>query len=245
MVFFKCLIRGEGFRGVIADRSDLAGFYVNRPVEANDAESARAAVLARFREELAALGWADKGGRVAVDEIEEADAADLPGIGLGFVWFPEADASGAAGEAEVQPPFLLLSAGAFAVSSQSTSGRWPLTKSAIRSGEFRGALSLDREGAVHAIVEVIPERAPTWVDRLIPWRSLPVRLVLEPRPEVSLADVRDRLVAMLEGESRIADFLKVPPAEAIMRVKASRTPSELIEAASALVETRPAAREGA
>lgn len=235
MAFFKCLLRGEGFRGVIADRSDLAGFYVNRPVEANDAESARVAALARFGEELAALGWADKGGRVVVDEIEEVDASDLPGIGQGFVWFPEAGASGAAGEAEVEPPFLLLVAGAFSVSSESISERWTLTESAIRSGEFRGALCLDREGVVHAIVEVIPERAPTWVDRLIPWRSLPVRLVLESRPDVSLADVRDRMVAMLEGESRIADFLKVPAAEAIVRVKAARTPSELIEAASALV----------
>jgi hypothetical protein len=235
MAFFKCLLRGEGFRGVIADRSDLAGFYVNRHVEANDAESARVAVLARFGEELAALGWADKGGRVAVDEMEEVGAADLPGIGLGFVWFPEANASGAAGETEVQPPFLLLGAGAFSVSSQSTSERWSLTTSAIRSGEFRGALCLDREGAVHAIVDVIPERAPTRVDRLVPWRSLPVRLVLESRPEVSLADVRDRLVEMLENDSRIADFLKVPAAEAIVRVKASRTPSELIVAASALV----------
>ena len=43
MAFFKFLLRGEGFRGVIADRSDLAGFYVNRHVEANDAESARLA----------------------------------------------------------------------------------------------------------------------------------------------------------------------------------------------------------
>jgi len=172
---------------------------------------------------------------VAVDEIEEVDAADLPGIGQGFVWFPEAGASGAAGEAEVQPPFLLLVAGAFSVSSESISDRWTVTASAIRSGEFRGALCLDREGVVRAIVEVIPERAPTWVDRLIPWRSLPVRLVLESRPEVSLDDVRDRMVAMLEGESRIADFLKVLAAEAIRRVKAARTPSELIEVASALV----------
>jgi len=43
------------------------------------------------------------------------------------------------------------------------------------------------------------------------------------------------MVAILEGESRIADFLKVPAAEAIVRVKGARTPSELIAVASALV----------
>jgi hypothetical protein len=35
--------------------------------------------------------------------MDKVDAADFPGIGLEFVWFPKADASGAAGNATASP----------------------------------------------------------------------------------------------------------------------------------------------
>jgi hypothetical protein len=76
MAYFKCLIRGEGFLGVLEGRDGPIGFCVNRPVEAVDAEQARRDVLDAFNAELAERGWADRGGRVVVslvsgDECQE------------------------------------------------------------------------------------------------------------------------------------------------------------------------------
>jgi hypothetical protein len=89
MAYFRCLIRGEGFLGILEGRDGPIGFYVNRPVEAVDAEQASLAVLEAFHAELAERGWADKGGRVVVDEIDEIDASKLLSIGQSFVVFPD------------------------------------------------------------------------------------------------------------------------------------------------------------
>jgi hypothetical protein len=64
MAHFRCLIRGEGFLGILEGRDGPIGFYVNRPVEAVDAVQARRDVLDAFHAELAERGWADSGGRV-------------------------------------------------------------------------------------------------------------------------------------------------------------------------------------
>ncbi|CAN1533284.1 hypothetical protein MCEMIH16_03406 [Caulobacteraceae bacterium] len=56
MTHFRCLIRGEGFLGILEGRDSSIGFYVTRPVEAVDAEQARLAVLEVFETELARLG---------------------------------------------------------------------------------------------------------------------------------------------------------------------------------------------
>ncbi len=56
MTHFRCLIRGEGFLGILEGRDGSIGFYVTHPVEAVDAEQARLAVLEVFETELARLG---------------------------------------------------------------------------------------------------------------------------------------------------------------------------------------------
>jgi hypothetical protein len=58
--------------------------------------------------------------------------------------------------------------------------------------------------------------------------------VLQPGPDLSLADVRVRLLSILQGDSEIADFLKIPAGEAITRVNQARTPRELIAAAETI-----------
>ena len=56
MTHFRCLIRGEGFLGILEGRDGPIGFYVNRPVEAVDPDQARLAVLEVFETKLARLG---------------------------------------------------------------------------------------------------------------------------------------------------------------------------------------------
>ena len=92
MAHFRCLIRGEGFLGILGGREGPTGFYVNRPVEAVNAVQARRAALDAFQLELAELGWANKGGRVIVDEIDEIEASEIALIVQGFVVFPENEA---------------------------------------------------------------------------------------------------------------------------------------------------------
>jgi hypothetical protein len=69
---------------------------------------------------------------------------------------------------------------------------------------------------------------------MLPWRQIPVQFVLQPGPDLSLADVRIRLLSILQGDSEIADFLKMPAGEAITRLHQARTPGELIAAAETI-----------
>ncbi|MCZ8205046.1 transposase zinc-binding domain-containing protein [Gemmatimonas sp.] len=61
-----------------------------------------------------------------------------------------------------------------------------------------------------------------------------VRLVLRLGPDLSLADVRERLLSILQGDGAITDFLKMPVGDAITRLHQARTPAELIAAAETL-----------
>jgi len=99
---------------------------------------------------------------------------------------------------------------------------------------FRNAVCYDALGTTCTIIDVIPFRDVTLRDRMLPWRQIPVRLVLQPGPDLSLADVRVKLLSILQGDSEIADFLKVPAGEAVTRLNQARTPGELIAAAQTI-----------
>ena len=232
MAYFRCLILGEGFLGLLEGRDCPIGFYVNRPVEAVDAEQARRDVLDAFHAELAERGWADKGGRVVVDEIDEIDASELPLIGQAFVVFPDEEAGSEQGAADMQTPFLLIGHGGFSVHSDAQAEALMMTRTAMDS--FRNAVCYDRSGASCTIIDIIPLRVVTLRDRILPWRQIPVRLVLQPGLNLSLTDVRVRLLSILEGDSEIADFLKMPAGEAVTRLNHARTPGELIAVAETI-----------
>lgn len=232
MACFRCLISGEGFSGILEGRDGPIGFYVNRPVEAVDAEQARIAVLEAFEAELVTLGSADRGGRVVVDEIDEIDPSELPLIGQGFVVFPDEEAGAEQGLTSLQTPFLLIVHDGFAVHSDALTEPWMMTRTAM--DRFRNAVCYDGSGTTCTIIDLIPLRDVTLRDRMLPWRRIPVRLVLQPGPDLSLADVRQRLLATLQGDSEVADFLKIPAGEAVARLNQARTPGELIAAAETI-----------
>lgn len=232
MAHFRCLIRGEGFLGILEGRDGPIGFYVNRPVEADDAEQARRAVLDAFHAELAERGWADKDGRVVVDGIDEIEPSELSSIVQGFVIFPDEAAGTEQGTVDLQTPFLLIGSGGFSVHSDALAEPWMMTRTAMNS--FRNAICYDGSGTTCTITDVIPLRDITLSDRMLPWRQIPTRFVLEPGPDLSLADVRAKLLSILQEDSEIADFLKIPAAEAISRLKQASTSEELIAAAQTI-----------
>lgn len=233
MAHFRCLIRGEGFLDILDGRDGTMGFYVNRPVEAVDAVQARHAALDAFLLELAERGWENKGGRVVVEEIDEIEASEVSSIGQGFVVFRENESDVEPASADPESPFLLISARGFLVQSDPLSEPWMMTRTAITS--FRNAVCFDATGRVNTIVDLVPVRAMAWRDRMMPWRPFPVRLTLQPGPDLSIEEVRERLLSILRGDSEIADFLKTPIDDAIARVQAAHSPSEIIEAARAIV----------
>ena len=92
---------------------------------------------------------------------------------------------------DLQRPFLLIGHGGFSVHSDALAEPWMMTRTAMNS--FRNAVCYDGSGTTCTIIDVIPLRDVTLRDRMLPWREIPVRLVLQSGPDLSLADVRDRL----------------------------------------------------
>ena len=54
-------------------------------------------------------------------------------------------------------------------------------------------------------------------------------------PNLSIEDVRDRLLSILRGDSEIADFLKMPVDDAIALLNEAQSAFDMIEAAQAIV----------
>lgn len=121
----------------------------------------------------------------------------------------------------MQTPFLLIWHGGFSVHSDALSEPWMMTRTAMNN--FRNAVCHDGTGTTCTIIDVIPLRAVTLRDRTLPWRQIPVRLVRQPGPDLSLADVRVRLLSILQGDSEIADVLEVPVDQAIAWVRKALT----------------------
>lgn len=146
-----------------------------------------------------------------------------------FVDRGRASASSLAGGA---PSFLVIQSDAFAVLCGAPADPRRMTALAMR--HHRGAVCLGRGGEVFTLVEVNPLHVVTLLDRLLPWRKVPARLVGQPGPDMSLEDVRARLLAILQRDSSIADFLAMPADAAIARLERAQSPAELIDAADAI-----------
>ncbi len=122
--------------------------------------------------------------------------------------FPDEEAGTEQGTVDLQRPFLLIGHGGFSVHADALAEPWMMIRTAMDN--FRNAVCYDGSGTTCTIIDVIPLRDGTLRDRMLPWRQLPVRLVLQSGPDLSLAAVRVRLLSILQGDSEIADFLKMP-----------------------------------
>jgi len=134
----------------------------------------------------------------------------------------------------MKAPCLMIWNGGFSVLYDALSEPWMMTRSAIQT--FRNAVCYDVAGATCTIVDVHPICDVTLPDRLLPWHQSPVRLELQPGPDLSPGDMRARIVHILQRDSEIADFLKMPVDEAIASVREAETPVALIEAAKAALQ---------
>lgn len=93
MPWFKCLIHGENFPGILIGEVREVGFYTTRFVEAPNPEQAEILALARIRDEPKLQKTKDlipgERAKVYFDEIEEVPREDVPEIQEGFSWYIE------------------------------------------------------------------------------------------------------------------------------------------------------------
>lgn len=211
------------------------GFYVTRWVEAENTEAARRLVLEQEWSELAVRGWADKGGRLFVDEIEIVDGTEAGANDQGWVLFRETTPEGSRPGANESPPFLLITRSGFSLQNDPLAETWMVTPTAMDT--LRGALCFSASGEAQRIIDVVPLQPLRLHDRLRPWRRVPTRLVLQSAFELPLIEVRRQMVVMIQGDSAVAESLTIPIEEAVVILSKADTPLALIEAVARITAT--------
>ena len=91
MKWFRCLIEGENFPGVLANTNELVGFYITRFVEADTPEEAEKKALASLKNEeslqLPKGVSPEKNAKIYFEEIEEVMESEVPEINAGFSFY--------------------------------------------------------------------------------------------------------------------------------------------------------------
>jgi hypothetical protein len=91
MKWFRCLIEGENFPGVLANSDELIGFYTTRFVEAETAEEAEMKALANLKNEeslqLPEGVVPPSNAKVYFEEIEEVMESEVPEVNAGFSFY--------------------------------------------------------------------------------------------------------------------------------------------------------------
>ena len=90
MIWFKCTIRGENFRGVLIGEKRPVGFYTTRFIEANTPSEAKQLVLEKLKKDecltLLKCRIKSKDAEVYFEKIEEVSEKDIGSSG-GFTFF--------------------------------------------------------------------------------------------------------------------------------------------------------------
>ena len=91
MTWFRCLIEGENFPGVLADCDELIGFYTTRFVEAESQEETEINALANLKAEeslqLPEGVLPPSNAKVYFVEIEEIMKSEVPEVNTGFSFY--------------------------------------------------------------------------------------------------------------------------------------------------------------
>jgi hypothetical protein len=93
---------------------------------------------------------------------------------------------------------------------------------------FSHAWCYDAAGRAWRVVEARLKRPPTLVERVLPWRRVPVELRVEPRAEGGFAEALALIREILESDNDFREFLETPPAELLACVSGARNTADLI-----------------
>ena len=111
------------------------------------------------------------------------------------------------------------------------------TLQAFRDGCFDGVVYLDSVGQLWPLESVALVATPSWLDRVLPWRLVRVRVILGNGSKADLEDVRERLLSVIPvaGPETGFDWLSGPtPDELREMIRAAQTPAAFIQAVSQL-----------
>ena len=129
------------------------------------------------------------------------------------------------------PPLLVMRDGlTFWVETRPVAA-WTATLQALREGCFTKSYCYDTNGDLWPIVDAQVARPPSLIERVIPWRTLLVRVTFgTPAPEL-VSNVAERIVKTMETEGH--DYGALAQAEIRDRARTVTTPTELIRAMAA------------
>lgn len=129
---------------------------------------------------------------------------------------------------EPTAPYLVIREGkAFWVNARPVS-ETSATLQAFDEGCFREASVYDVTGRLWPIASASLKSRPSLWQRLLPWRRVPVALRLGPPTSVSIPEVVSWLTRVISGGEFLGESAR---ANALRRLEAAKTPTEILEIA--------------
>jgi hypothetical protein len=132
-----------------------------------------------------------------------------------------------------QPPFLVIREGiAFWVEDRPI-GEMSVTPQAFDEGSFSDTCCYDRTGRLWRVRTATLEQSRSVLNRLMPWRQLPVEVVLDSPASVLLPQIVSRLSVVLASGNAFCEWLnqRVALDELRHRFEACASPEDLIDVA--------------
>jgi hypothetical protein len=190
MRWFRVLIEGKHVKMDVASERRYMGFFVTRFVHAATPALARTLAISAVRADPKLDGLIlnndDDPPVFSVDEIDEVSEVEVLKGDTGFVFFR--DEKIFSGSEFRPPPYLVIRKGvAFWVENSPVSD-WTATSQAFNDGCFRNACLYDTHGDLWEIVHAEFTKQPSYLNTLLPWRKLPVRIEIRPSAKPALAD---------------------------------------------------------
>lgn len=131
----------------------------------------------------------------------------------------------------LQPPYLVIREGkAFWVEVHPPTDS-SATLQALEEGCFHDAWCYDATGSLWPIVAASLKGQPSFLNRVLAWRRVPVALELGAPTHIGIPDVISRLAKVLRIDNEFCGYLRAAPLDIIRHFEAARTPSDIIRIA--------------
>lgn len=131
-----------------------------------------------------------------------------------------------------KPPFVVIHQGKSFWVEERTVNEWRATLQAFHDGCFKDACCYDATGGLWPVLSAGLRQPPSFVQRLLPWRQVPVEIRLGARSEPDLRDVIRKLEVVLRSESDFSESLDTSPTALLERLEGARMPLDVIRIVS-------------
>ncbi len=131
-----------------------------------------------------------------------------------------------------KPPLLFVCSGKSFWVQDAPLERIECTTDAFKEGVYSGALVLDASGQVWNVERAELGKAPNTLDKLLPWRKIPVSLEVEPVSDKSAEDIAAELKSVLDAECEFTSQLGVTAEIIRENIRQADTAEQIIMAAA-------------